>query len=108
MKCEISEQDKFQVITLGGVVDLASSPQAREAILSCLTKSGVLVDLSAVEYIDSSGVASLVEGYQLARDKGLRFGLVGVSESALMVLELARLDKVFPLFGSIQDAVNNA
>ena len=107
MKCEISEQEGFQIVSLGGDVDLASSPQAREAILGSLAKASVLVDLSAVEYIDSSGVASLVEGYQSAKDKGLRFGLVGVSEAALMVLQLARLDKVFPIYGSVQDAVDN-
>ena len=107
MKCEISEHEEFQVVTLGGVVDLASSPQAREAILGCLENSAVLVEMSAVEYIDSSGVASLVEGYQLARDKGLDFGLVSVSEAAMMVLQLARLDKVFPVHETLQDAVNN-
>ena len=107
MKCEISEQQGFQVVALGGDVDLASSPEAREVILSSLNKAGVLVDLSAVEYIDSSGVASLVEGYQLAKDKGLIFGLISVSESALMVLQLARLDRVFPIYDSIQDVMDN-
>ncbi|KHF25849.1 STAS domain-containing protein [Solemya velum gill symbiont] len=106
MKCEISEQEGFQVVALGGDVDLASSPEARDAILGGLAKSNVLVDLSNVEYIDSSGVASLVEGYQSAKDKGRSFGLIGVSEAALMVLQLARLDKVFSIYTSVQDAVD--
>ena len=63
----------------------------------------LLVDLSAVEYIDSSGVASLVEGYQLSKSKNLKFGLVGVSDAAMQVLQLARLDKVFPIHNSIAD-----
>ncbi len=84
---------------------MSSSPEARRAILGVLECSGVLVDLSQVEYIDSSGVASLVEGYQLARERRLAFGLVGVSPSALMVLQLAHLDSVFPIHASIDDAL---
>ncbi len=105
MNCEIIEQDGFLVIALEGDVDLASSPEAREAVLNCLERGSVLVDLSAVDYIDSSGVASLVEGYQISKDKGVRFGLVGVSESALMVLQLAHLDKVFPIFPTVKAAL---
>ncbi|MFO1435111.1 MAG: STAS domain-containing protein [Gammaproteobacteria bacterium] len=56
-----------------------------------------------VTYIDSSGVASLVEGYQTAKKRKLRFGLVGVSEAALSVLKLARLDKVFPIHATVKD-----
>lgn len=87
------------VAALSGEVDLSSSPQARAAILDCLNGgSSMLVDLSAVDYIDSSGVASLVEGFRLARDKHLVFALLAVSQPALRVLQLARLDKVFPIY----------
>jgi anti-sigma B factor antagonist len=107
MECNTNNQDGFVVVSLGGDVDLASSPTAREAILSSLEQGDVLVDLSAVNYIDSSGVASLVEGYQNAKDKSRRFGLVGVSESAIMVLQLAHLDKVFPIYDTVADAAAN-
>ena len=94
----------YRVLELNGEVDLHYSPQARKQILQLL-KDGcdLLVDLSAVEYIDSSGVASLVEGYQLAKNDNLRFGLIGVSEAAMQVLQLARLDKVFPIYNSVED-----
>ncbi len=107
MNCEISEQQGFLVVALEGDVDLASSPEAREAVLNSLERGSVLVDLSAVDYIDSSGVASLVEGYQISKDRGVQFGLVGVSNAALMVLQLAHLDRVFPIFVSVQAAVEN-
>ncbi len=105
MKCEIIDHGPVRVVALGGEVDMSSSPEARRAILGVLSRSGVLVDLSQVDYIDSSGVASLVEGYQLARERRLPFGLVGVSASALMVLQLAHLHTVFPIYGSIEDAL---
>jgi anti-sigma B factor antagonist len=65
----------------------------------------VLVDLSAVGYIDSSGVASLIEAFQLARRAGTGFALVSPTASALRVLELARLDRVFTIHASLADAL---
>ena len=56
-----------------------------------------MVDLSGVSYMDSSGIASLVETFQRARAASLEFSLVRVSEQVLKVLMLARLDKVFTI-----------
>jgi anti-sigma B factor antagonist len=101
---KIEERPPFKVLRLSGDVDLHSSPSAREVILDCLKqKKPLLVELSAVTYMDSSGVASLVEGYQTARKQGLEFGLVAVAQSAMNVLKLARLDKVFPIYASFED-----
>lgn len=104
MELTIRNEGDFAVLALSGEVDLHYSPQARKEILALLNdKKNLLVDLSAVSYIDSSGIASLVEGFQLARSKQLQFGLVGVSEAAMQVLQLARLDKVFQIKNQIQD-----
>ena len=98
MRIDISQRNGLTVLSLVGQVDLSSSPQARQAILASLERGkGVQVDLSAVEYIDSSGLASLIEGYQKARRLQLDFALVNVSAVALKVLQLARLDRVFPI-----------
>lgn len=105
MKYPVCDHGNFTVISLTGEVDLNFSPQAREQILKCLKQNkNLLVDLSQVEYIDSSGVASLVEGYQLARQQKQQFALVGVSRAVMQVLQLARLDKVFPIFDSMDAA----
>lgn len=106
MDIQIEDRPPFKVVRLSGDVDLHSSPRAREAILDCLKhKMPLLVELSAVSYMDSSGVASLVEGYQTARKKGLEFALVAVAPSAMNVLKLARLDKVFPIHASLEGIV---
>ena len=55
--------------------------------------------------MDSSGVASLVEGYQTARRQNLRFGLVAVAPPVLGVLRLARLDRVFPIHATLAEAI---
>lgn len=103
----VEEKQGFSVVLLNGEVDLSKSPDARKVILNCLKKmKHVMVDLSAVDYIDSSGVASLVEGFQYARSNNLEFGLIGVSEAAMSVLRLARLDQVFHIYESIEDRIS--
>jgi anti-sigma B factor antagonist len=85
-------------VALAGDIDLSCSQAVRTALLAQLRAGhAVSVRMQAVSYIDSSGVASLVEAYQLARKLGLGFELVEVSEAAMSVLRLARLDRVFPI-----------
>ena len=103
------QHDHWIVVHLAGDIDMNTSPAAREAILKAIRQNkDLLVDLSAVTYIDSSGVANLVEGYQLARQHSVHFGLVGVSPAAENVLRLARLDQVFPMHASLNDWANDA
>lgn len=104
MNATLRTERDYAIVSLSGEIDLHTSPQARKLILGCLNEGRpTLVDLHAVAYIDSSGVASLVEGFQLARQKRLDFGLVGVSAGALNVLKLARLDQVFPIYASVPE-----
>lgn len=106
MKYPVKREGKFTVLALNGEVDLNCSPDARKQILKYLNNNeNLLVDMSNVEYIDSSGVASLVEGFQLSRSLKLDFALVGVSKPAMQVLQLARLDNIFPIHDSIDDCL---
>lgn len=107
MKHEISEKQGASVVAFTGEVDLESSPAAREILLKCLeSTSKVIVDLSEVSYIDSSGVASLVEALQAAKKNGSQFSLAAASEPTRRVLELARLDKVFTMYGSVDEGLD--
>lgn len=102
MDITIHQHPGISVAALRGEVDLSSSARARSAILECLSAgTPMLIDLSAVEYIDSSGIASLVEGFRMARDRQLVFGLLAVSDPVLRVLQLARLDQVFPMYADL-------
>ncbi len=106
MNHEIREESGAVIVALEGDVDLQSSPDARKVLLECVgRKKPVLVDLSGVGYIDSSGVASLVESLQTARKSGSNLILVAVSEGALRVLQLARLDKVFTICDTVEDGL---
>ncbi|MEO8460244.1 MAG: STAS domain-containing protein [Dokdonella sp.] len=89
------------LIRLSGEVDMAWTADVRRAILDAVASAekieAIGVELSQVSYIDSSGIAALVEGLQGAREKERRFVLIAVSGAVRAVLELARLDRVFTL-----------
>jgi anti-sigma B factor antagonist len=94
----ITESEGRLIVALEGEIDLEQAGAVRRALLDALKKGrNVLVDLSQVTYIDSSGIASLVEGLQVAKRQKIDLALVSVSQRVRRVLELARLDKVFQI-----------
>jgi anti-sigma B factor antagonist len=102
MQCDVYRAGEYYVVKLGGDIDMHASPTARKAILQCIRDNHpVIVDLAAVSYIDSSGIATLVEGLQAAKSKQLAFGLFGASPAAMNVLKLARLEKVFTFYPAL-------
>lgn len=102
MSISVSDVLGYRVVALKGEVDLACSPDVRSAVLAEIRdRQHTLVDLSGVSYIDSSGIASLIESYQTARKAGVKFGLTGVNDAVMAVLKLARLDLIFPIHASV-------
>jgi anti-sigma B factor antagonist len=100
--------DKTTIFDVTGDIDLANSPEVRKALLSELKElrtPRVVMNLSKVRYIDSSGVASLVEGLKASRDAGSRFILFGLSASAREVLQLSRLLKIFEVYDNEEQAL---
>ncbi len=101
-------QDKTTIFDLSGDIDFASSPKVRDSVLREIRESRtprVVVNLSQVRYMDSSGVASLVEGLKASRDLGSRFILCALSTSTRDVLQLSRLIKVFEVYDTEEQAL---
>ena len=93
--------DNITIFDVIGDIDLANSPEVRKALLKELKEARVprvVMNMSKVRYIDSSGVASLVEGLKASRDVGSRFILFCLSASAREVLQLSRLLKIFEVY----------
>jgi anti-sigma B factor antagonist len=100
--------DKTTIFDVSGDIDFANSPEVRQSVLREIREirtSRVVVNLTQVRYIDSSGVASLIEGLKAARDLGSRFILIGLSTSAREVLQLSRLTKVFEIYDNEEQAL---
>lgn len=88
------------IVAIQGDVDLYSSPDFRKVIISLTDKKvkNILIDLGRVNYMDSSGVATLVEGLQqVGKYKG-KLKLFGLDSAVKEVFELSRLDKVFDIY----------
>jgi anti-sigma B factor antagonist len=108
MQISARRNDKTTIFDLRGDIDFANSPAVRQSLLHEIRESRVprvVVNLSGVHYIDSSGVASLVEGLKASRDLGSRFILFGLSTAAREVLQLSRLLKVFEIYDSEEEAL---
>lgn len=106
MDIAIEDRGHVKVVAVTGEVDLSTSPKLRDTLLECVfSGASAVVDLSAVAYIDSSGVASLVEAFQNAKTRKLGFALANVGETPLRVLKLARLDRVFVIHESVNAAI---
>lgn len=100
--------DKVTIFDINGHIDLANSPELRKTLLKELKETKtprVILNLTGVRYIDSSGVASLVEALKAARDQGLRLILYGLSPAAREVLQLSRLIKIFEVVDDEQQAL---
>jgi len=100
--------DKITIFDISGDIDLATSPELRKPLLRELRElrtPRVVLNLKAVRYIDSSGVASLVEGLKASRDVGSRFILFGLNTSVREVLQLSKLVRIFEICESEEQAV---
>jgi anti-sigma B factor antagonist len=94
------------IMDLTGHIDLSSSPRLRKSMLDCLKKAEHLgVNLGGVKYIDSSGIASLLEVLKEARKTGRRFVLFGLTAGVREVLQLTRLTGVFEVYEDEQAAL---
>ncbi len=108
MKISARHKDKTTIFDVSGDIDFANSPEVRQSVLHEIREgrmSRVVVNLTHVRYIDSSGVASLVEGLKASRDLGSRFVLFGLSPSARELLQLSRLIKVFEIYDTEEQAL---
>jgi anti-sigma B factor antagonist len=106
----VRRQDKTTIFDLSGDIDFANSPKVRGSVLREIRErhtSRVMMNLTQVRYIDSSGVASLVEGLKASRDLGSRFVLFGLSASVREVLQLSGLIKVFEIYNSEEQAITS-
>jgi anti-sigma B factor antagonist len=108
VKISARRVDTATILDVSGNIDMSNSPEVRKALLRELREKGVsrvVLNLSGVGYIDSSGVASLVEGLKASRESGSRFILFGLNDSAREVLKISRLLKLFEVYDDETQAI---
>jgi len=94
------------VIALRGEIDLAASPALRTLLRekSADRCPALILDFAEVDYIDSSGLATLVEYCREARAFGGGFGLAALKPRVRTVFEIVRLHEFLPLHATVADA----
>jgi len=96
------------LIALKGDVDMNTSPDVRTSIGEAFRQGNarvLLIDLAGVRYMDSSGIATLVEAMQNCRKQNMRLRLVDLSPPVRDVFEMARLSSIFEVFPTANDAL---
>ena len=105
----ILASQRRNVLPLEGEIDLHVSPRIAVSLAQIAQRKQreVVVDLSRVNYIDSSGLAVLIEGMQNVEEYGGKFALTGLQENVRSIFEIARLDQVFRIFPDVEAAFGN-
>lgn len=93
-------------ISLKGEVDVYTSPRLKQELVDVSDAgcSNIVVDLEGLEFIDSSGLGVLVSGLRRVKERGGTLRLVCTKDSILKIFRITGLDRVFPLFSTIEEA----
>src|SRR5271156_3083101 len=108
MEISTRQSGAATIVDVVGDITLYNSPDVRKVLMNLLKEKKsprVIVNMLSVRYIDSAGVASLVEGLKVSRDLKSTFALFGLSRTAQEVFELTRLVKVFEVYDNEADAL---
>lgn len=99
--------DDTTILRPVGEIDLSRAPSLRQHISEVQSSkpARLIIDLTHVPYMDSSGVATLVEAMQVARRNGGKIILSAMQERVKSIFEIARLDMVFTIVGSTEEAL---
>jgi anti-sigma B factor antagonist len=106
LKTEAKRSGTF-VLKLTGHVDYGVSPHVRKAVANLCEKDTrrIIVDFTMVDFIDSSGIATLLERQHQSRKRGVRFILVGIKPRVRAAFDLANLRNVFEIVSGLEETI---
>lgn len=100
MEAKVEHTPKMTIVTLAGRFDAHTAPQVREVLLQLLDEGRhhILVDMAAVNFVDSTGLSTLVSGMKRSRQAGGDLALMQLQRPVRVIVELTRLDKAFNIY----------
>ena len=109
MDIKVVDFKGVKIIEPTGDIDMYSSPALRKELMSFVNKKipVLFIDFKGVSYIDSSGIATFVESLKGMKSYGGRLKLLGIPPKIVEIFSFSKLDKVFDICGSIEDALNS-
>ena len=104
-----SATNGVHVVQIAGELDISHEEEVRKELKRAIdkAKAGVIVDLTECEFIDSSGVRALLQGYEAQRenDQAARLAVAASSEQILRILSVMGVDKVIPVRPTPEEAI---
>lgn len=100
MECSTTVEGKITVLTLQGDIDLESSPELREVLKKISTSHcpSLLIDFAQVSYIDSSGLATIIEYFQAAQAYKGKLAICSLGPRIKNSFSIVRLDEIFSIY----------
>lgn len=105
MQVKTLNVDGVWVVEVDGEINLSTSQELKKSFEKLPMKK-VVVDLERVAYIDSSGLATLVEMLKKVRSQSGSLGLSGMSDKVRSLFEITKLDKLFQIYPGQKEAVS--
>lgn len=100
--------DQTSLIDLEGEVDVYTAPQLKQQIITLLDNGAkhVIVNLSAVDYLDSTALGVLIGGLKRLRERDGMLDLICPNQRIKRIFEITGLDKIFDIYPSEEEAMS--
>jgi anti-sigma B factor antagonist len=107
---ETSNQGDSTVVSLRGEIDVYTAPRLRQTLIDLISEGAtdIVVDMSGVDFLDSTGLGVLVGGLKRVKAKEGSLKLVVNQEKILKIFDITGLTKVFPIFASLDEAAGGS
>jgi len=104
---EVRQQGPATIVALCGEVDLHHTPEVHKTLVGACQRrpERLVINLSEVSYMDSSGIGTLVEIFRRLNGFGGKLMLCGLSDRVYSVFEITRLNKFFKIFATEEEAL---
>jgi anti-sigma B factor antagonist len=103
----VRKEEDHAILEIGGEIDVYTAPKLREKLIELVSEGSydLIVDLEKVDFLDSTGLGVLVGGLKRVRNHDGSLKLVCTQEKILKIFRITGLTKVFPIYASVDDAI---
>jgi len=107
---DIGTQGDTSIVTLVGEIDVYTAPRLRQALIDLVSQGAtdIVVDMDRVDFLDSTGLGVLVGGLKRVKSTDGDLRLVVTQDRIMKIFDITGLSKVFPIHGSLEEAVQRA
>ncbi len=107
MRIETTDLGSSRMLALSGEIDMYSSPEFRKALMQVIKQKPpeIIVDFGGVTYIDSSGIATLVEALKAMKAFDGKLKLATINDHIMDIFKFTKLDTVFNIYGNVDEAM---